>query len=74
MAQLVAHLVWDQRVARSSRVTPTKKELGKRRALFDLGVTAAKPLHLLFLNLFDNEEGGKVALVEASQILGISIT
>ena len=25
VAQLVAHLVWDQRVARSSRVIPTKK-------------------------------------------------
>ena len=27
VAQLVAHLVWDQRVARSSRVIPTKKEV-----------------------------------------------
>ena len=26
VAQLVAHLVWDQVVARSSRVTPTKKQ------------------------------------------------
>ena len=30
VAQLVAHLVWDQRVARSSRVIPTAaKEVGE---------------------------------------------